>query len=58
MTEDENDSKRIKTVHSKEARQPLSSIHVAIVGGGLGGLAMALALQNIGISCKVYEKDK
>ena len=30
---------------------------VAIVGGGLGGLALALALQQRGISCAVLEKD-
>jgi len=30
---------------------------VAIVGGGLGGLALALALQQRGISCTVLEKD-
>lgn len=30
---------------------------VAIVGGGLGGLALALALQQRGIGCVVLEKD-
>ena len=32
-------------------------IHVAIIGGGLSGLATALALQKIGIKCTVFEKD-
>ena len=33
------------------------NMHVAIVGGGLSGLATALALQKIGIHCTVFEKD-
>ena len=33
-------------------------MHVAVVGGGLSGLATALALQKIGIDCTVFEKDK
>ena len=32
-------------------------MRVAIVGGGLSGLATALALQKIGIKCTVFEKD-
>ena len=32
-------------------------MHVAVVGGGLSGLATALALQKIGIHCTVFEKD-
>ena len=35
-----------------------SSFDVAIVGGGLAGLAAAIALQKEGLSCKVYEKDR
>ena len=33
------------------------NMHVAIVGGGLSGLGTALALQKIGITCTVFEKD-
>ena len=28
---------------------------IAIVGGGIGGLTLALALQQRGLSCRVYE---
>lgn len=34
-----------------------ASIHVAIVGGGIGGCALALALCQRNISCTLYEKD-
>ena len=33
------------------------STTVAIVGGGLGGLACALRLQSEGIACVVFERD-
>ena len=32
-------------------------VSVAIVGGGLGGLALALALQHRSVPCVVYERD-
>ena len=32
-------------------------LRVCIIGGGLGGLSCALALQRAGIRCAVYEKD-
>mgnify|MGYP003315502966 CR=1 FL=1 len=32
-------------------------LKVAIAGGGVGGLALALALQHRSINCKVYERD-
>jgi 2-polyprenyl-6-methoxyphenol hydroxylase-like FAD-dependent oxidoreductase len=39
---------------------PLSTtknLHVAIIGGGIGGMALATALLHRGISCRVFEKD-
>lgn len=34
-----------------------TALSVAIVGGGLGGLSAAIALQRAGIECTVYERD-
>jgi 2-polyprenyl-6-methoxyphenol hydroxylase-like FAD-dependent oxidoreductase len=33
----------------------MSSMHIAIAGGGIGGLTLALALHQRGIDCTVYE---
>jgi 2-polyprenyl-6-methoxyphenol hydroxylase-like FAD-dependent oxidoreductase len=30
-------------------------MHVAVVGGGIGGLSLALQLERAGIRCRVYE---
>jgi salicylate hydroxylase len=37
--------------------RPPRPLHVAIVGGGIGGLALATALYHRNISCTVYERD-
>lgn len=34
----------------------MSSLKIAVVGGGIGGLVLALALRERGISCEVYEQ--
>merc|ERR1712138_95988 len=36
---------------------PTTNATVAIAGGGVGGLALALALQHRSINCVVYERD-
>lgn len=38
-------------------QKPTSNATVAIAGGGIGGLALALALQHRSINCVVYERD-
>mmetsp|Transcript_20647 Transcript_20647/g.33751 ORF Transcript_20647/g.33751 Transcript_20647/m.33751 type:complete len:625 (-) Transcript_20647:47-1921(-) len=35
----------------------LPDISVAIIGGGIGGVALAAALQHRNIPCKIYERD-
>lgn len=40
-----------------ETPQESCSFHVAIIGGGIGGLALALACRHRSISCTVYERD-
>lgn len=37
--------------------EELSGVSVAIVGGGIGGVALAAALQHRNIPCKIYERD-
>jgi hypothetical protein len=44
--------------HQKPRVSPGSSIHVAIIGGGIGGFGLAVALQQRGIRFTVYEKDQ
>ena len=38
--------------------QPASDAEVAIVGGGVGGVALALALRHRGVRAMVYERDE
>ena len=40
-----------------EVMYPRSAFSVAIIGGGIGGFALAAALQHRNISCVVYERD-
>jgi 2-polyprenyl-6-methoxyphenol hydroxylase-like FAD-dependent oxidoreductase len=35
-----------------------TSYEVAIIGGGLGGLTMAVQLANAGVSCILFEKNR
>ena len=50
----------LRSVDEQSASSTLpidSPLHVAIVGGGLGGLALAAASQHRGIQVTVYERD-
>jgi 2-polyprenyl-6-methoxyphenol hydroxylase-like FAD-dependent oxidoreductase len=35
----------------------LENLKVVVIGGGIGGLAAALALQRAGVRCRVFERD-
>ena len=48
MTSSEHDSLR-------EEPRTMSEPDVLIVGGGIGGLSLALSLHQAGISCRVFE---
>eukprot|EP00931_Biecheleriopsis_adriatica_P064486 TRINITY_DN39260_c0_g1_i3.p1 TRINITY_DN39260_c0_g1~~TRINITY_DN39260_c0_g1_i3.p1 ORF type:complete len:447 (-),score=47.77 TRINITY_DN39260_c0_g1_i3:652-1992(-) len=47
----------IRAVRSELKRETRAKLSVAIIGGGIGGLALALALQHRGVSCRVFERD-
>jgi hypothetical protein len=42
---------------SSNTIMPPSTVSVAIIGGGIGGFALAAALQHRNIDCVVYERD-
>ena len=44
-----------KSRASPSASSALNTDDVAIIGGGIGGLTLALMLQQAGLSCSVYE---
>ena len=41
-----------------QRRNVLHNLHVGILGGGVAGMALALALHGKGIRCTVFERDK
>lgn len=43
--------------HDEEEAPPAAGGLVAVCGGGIGGLGLALALQHRGIRCSVFERD-
>jgi salicylate hydroxylase len=45
--------------HPVETRLPSpSGLHVVVIGGGVGGLALAQGLKKAGVSVAVYERDR
>ncbi len=52
-----SNSEAVQDAKRKRKRTGVLNIKVAIVGGGIGGLSCALALQKAGIDYTVYEKD-
>lgn len=47
----------IKISNNLDKISTASNITVAIIGGGIGGFALAAALQHRNINCVVYERD-
>lgn len=47
-----------RIAENEEDADAASSLTVAIVGGGVAGLATALALRHRGVPCTVYERDR
>ncbi len=47
----------ISYIHAIIYLKTMDRIEIAIVGGGIGGLAMACALIRRGFRCRVFEKD-
>jgi len=45
-----------RSTHLRAEAAPTSPLSVAIVGGGLGGLAAAIALRRVGLDAHVYER--
>lgn len=51
-------SDKLPLKEEEEAEDLYSLCDVVIVGGGIGGCALALALQQRNIPCRVYERDQ
>src|SRR5712691_10368278 len=47
-----------RSTRSRSITMSISSFHVLIIGGGLGGLCLAQRLKKAGISVDVYERDR
>eukprot|EP00930_Biecheleria_cincta_P086669 TRINITY_DN75935_c0_g1_i1.p1 TRINITY_DN75935_c0_g1~~TRINITY_DN75935_c0_g1_i1.p1 ORF type:complete len:571 (-),score=68.23 TRINITY_DN75935_c0_g1_i1:651-2312(-) len=47
----------VRALRADAKRKTKAELSVAIVGGGIGGFALALALQHHGIRCQVFERD-
>jgi len=55
---DSTDGTKGETGKAKQASPQMHpGVSVAIVGGGIGGIALAVALQHCDIPCTVYERD-
>jgi 2-polyprenyl-6-methoxyphenol hydroxylase-like FAD-dependent oxidoreductase len=52
----QSEEKTAKAHRSKKMKD--RAFHVAIIGGGMGGLCLANGLKNAGISVAVYERDQ
>ena len=59
-TQTANNQNKNKNKNNKKKNEPLpwGPLPVGIVGGGLGGAALALSLQNRGIPVRLFEKDE
>lgn len=47
----------VRGIKAEIKKRYKAELSVAIIGGGIGGLALALALQQRGIRCRVFERD-
>lgn len=49
--------KRRRVDRAARQKKVLADLHVGVLGGGIAGLALALALHGKGIRCTVFERD-
>ena len=50
--------KRRRVDRAVRQKKVLADLHVGVLGGGIAGLALALALHGKGIRCTVFERDQ